>query len=169
MRSRFLGWSRSRLADECAEEGVTLIELLISVVILSIAVVGVVGAMGALTSSSALNRYQADVGSTVRSAAETVKNDGYAPCAGFTVGSPSPYALPTVGPGPHIIVPNDVNPPTVVQVTDLSGTSIYWPVQIPSKCPATDPGLQLVEVSDVAMSNGVTEDQWIAVSQVSRP
>lgn len=77
------------------DAGETLVELLMTVVILGIATAGISGALLVSTKASALHQQQALAQNALRSWAEQVGAGAYTPCAAAgSFGAPSP-ALPT--------------------------------------------------------------------------
>lgn len=95
---------RDALASVRADRGETLIELLVTVVILGITVVAIVGGIGVGIRMSDIHRKQATAGAYVRNYAEAVQSSvaagGYVAClppstAGFTV--PTGYTASVVG------------------------------------------------------------------------
>ena len=131
-----------------ADDGVTLIEVLITIVISGILFAGLLGGLAGMIKSSALHRRQADVGAVVRSGAETLKTAAYSSC--LVAGFPNTYnsALSSVA---H---PPNVNAPTVVAVTGLDGaTSLVG-------CPS-DPNLQMVKLQATSTDGNTTEVLWV--------
>lgn len=127
------------------ESGLTLIELLITVLILGLAIVAILGGMVTMLSTSGLHRRQADVGSVVENAAEAVKSAAYASCA-------TSYVTPASSQG-------DVN-------QALAGTGSlhirYWNgTAFVSTCPTPDQGLQMVPVTATSTDGSVTQTIYV--------
>ncbi len=92
------------------EAGVTLGELIITVVILGLAVAGIVGALGTALTASAINRQQTDAEAVIRSYAESVQRATYVTCAtsyppsgvvvpvGIAASTTVAYAAPSTAP-----------------------------------------------------------------------
>ncbi|MDQ1698898.1 MAG: hypothetical protein QOG34_761 [Frankiaceae bacterium] len=139
------------------DRGDSLVEVLLAVVITSIAVVSILTGMSTLTSGSAVHRDQADVETVLRSAAEQVVS---------TQSTASTYI-----PYKTCAVVSDYQS----KVTATSGytTTVkavkYWDGTLGggsfvSTCPSTDRGMQLVTV-EVKKSGvpGVTADETVDV------
>ncbi len=139
----------------------TLVEVIVAVVILSLSVVATLGALTAVTATSNQSREAADVGAVARNALEYVKSRPYVPCSSFSSATP-PYLTPSS----LTITQNGIAPPTIVQITSLDGTKVFWPNTSPT-CGglSSDPGLQLVEIQDSSTDKSVTTTQWVVVSQ----
>jgi type II secretory pathway pseudopilin PulG len=88
------------LANQPDDRGETLLELVISLMIMSIAVVAIIGGIGTSIKMSDIHRKQATAGAAVRSYAEAVKNyvaaGNYVSCATPT-STPKNYLPATVG------------------------------------------------------------------------
>ncbi|MHB8437962.1 MAG: PilW family protein [Acidimicrobiales bacterium] len=135
------------------EEGMTLIEVVIALMVLSLGIVAVVSAMTVLAAATYTTHEGADVGATLRTAVERVQASGYVPC---TTGNPlSSYnAVAQATPVTIYNSSADVFAPTVVAVNGPTGTTLG------SSC-STDPGLQEVEVTDVSSDHRVSETLWV--------
>jgi prepilin-type N-terminal cleavage/methylation domain-containing protein len=149
------------------EDGLTLVEVLIAVVILSFGSVAVVGALGTLSTGSSINRSQANVGAVVRSAAETLKNVAYIPCtnAAFYNSGTATYGYSASLSTPINVNDPPGNPPlkaTVIKVTDQTGTK---PLNVPANC-GSDPGLQLVTVQDTNKDGKVVATLTVSKSAI---
>src|SRR6185369_1991475 len=125
-------WRRNRLDDD---RGETLIELLVTVVILGTAVVAIVAALATAIRVSDIHRKQASAGAYVRAYAEALETY-------VAAGSYQPCPVGTAYDGRFTIpAPEDVkyDPPSVVSVEYWTGSA--WQ----SGCPASDVGLQRVK------------------------
>ncbi|GAA1940398.1 type IV pilus modification PilV family protein [Kitasatospora viridis] len=107
------------------EEGETLIEVLVAVVLMGVAFVAILGGMGTAIISSATQQKVTSADSIIRSAAETVVSDQYASCA-VTYGTPAPPAGFTV----------------TVEVDYWDGAGTFG-----RPCPAADTGVQKVTLT----------------------
>ncbi|MER5867075.1 type II secretion system protein [Kitasatospora sp. NPDC002040] len=107
------------------EEGETLIEALVAVALIGIAFVAVLAGIGTAIISSARQQQVTGADSVVRSAAEKVIGDPYAPCAG-SYRTPTPPAGFTV----------------TVEVEYWDGTGAFA-----RRCPAADTGVQKVTLT----------------------
>jgi type II secretory pathway pseudopilin PulG len=125
------------------EAGDTLVELLVTIVILGIAVVGIIGALGNATLSSDLQRRSADGDTVLRSFAAYVLSKPYVPC------NPSPPTLTSYSSGFVVAAPVAGYAPSVTAVE-------YWNGNVPldasssfsGSCASTgDKGLQVVRLS----------------------
>jgi len=129
-----------------SESGETLLELLIALVIMSIAVVAIVGALAASIKVSDVHRKQTTAGTAARSYAEVVKNNavsGYVACASasaYTTGFPA--------------APTGFSTP-VAQIKYWTGTT--W-----SGTCTTDSGLQQVTLT-VASNDGRATERVVLV------
>lgn len=75
-----------------SEEGYTLIEMLIAVMILGLSVVGIISGLSALVFASDVHRRQADAATVLVSAGEAIKDpvrNPYIDCAGSTTYDPA--------------------------------------------------------------------------------
>jgi prepilin-type N-terminal cleavage/methylation domain-containing protein len=122
------------------DDGFTMVEVLVTIVILGILFAAVLGGLATLVTSSALHRRQADVGAVVRSAAEAVNAAPYEPCATAT------YSAALNGTS-H---PSNVGAPTLVAVTKIDGTAC-----------SSDPGMQMVQVQAVSTDGKTSERLWV--------
>lgn len=126
------------------ERGETLLELLIALVIMSVAVVAVIGGLVASIAVSDIHRKQSTAGAAVRDYAENVEKHvagaGYTACA-----APSAYAPGTVG----FTAPSGYAA-SAVSVRYWSGTA--W-----TAGPCTDVGLQELTVQVASSDARATE------------
>lgn len=117
------------------DAGLSLVEILITIVIVGIAFAAILGGMVTSITVSDVHRKQATADTVVRSGAEAVKDltVAYVSCAG-----PSAYesALPAAPSGYTIHV-------TKVEYWDGDGTSTD-PVKFLGACPSSDAGLQRI-------------------------
>ncbi|MEU4954076.1 type II secretion system protein [Streptomyces lavendulae] len=107
------------------EEGETLIEVLVAVVLMGVAFVTVFGGIGTAIISSVRQQKVTGADSVVRSAAEKVVGDPYVSCAGG-------YETPTPPPGYTVTV--------TVEYWDGVGA-------FATACPAADTGVQKVTLT----------------------
>ncbi|MFE2268367.1 type II secretion system protein [Streptomyces lavendulae] len=107
------------------EEGETLIEVLVSVVLMGVAFVTIFGGIGTAIISSVRQQKVTGADSVVRSAAEEVVGDPYVSCAGG-------YGTPTPPPGYTVTV--------TVEYWDGVGA-------FATACPAADTGVQKVTLT----------------------
>lgn len=132
------------------DRGETLVELLITIVIMGITVVAVVGALMTSIQMSDIHRKQATAGTVARDYAETVDryvgSTGYAGCA-----APSAYSPSTVG----FAAPSGFTA-SVASVRYWSGTA--WT----STC-SSDLGLQQVTVQVASDDARATESSVLVV------
>lgn len=132
------------------EDGFSLPEILITILIVGIAFGAILGGMMTSITVSDLHRKQATADTVVRDAAERVKNPGqtYKPCA--SPSGPNSYAIPSAPSGYAVAVSN---------VDYWDGTSSD-PLTFVSSCPSPDHGLQRITVvaasSDGRASETVT-------------
>ena len=141
-------WARHLRARLRGDAGVTLVELLVTVVILGVDFVAILGGMATGMVVSDLHRKQATSETIIRSYAEAVKAAPYAVCAGTAA-----YAALAVG----YSVPAGLRPTYAVSVTAVS----YWQpggstgsfVSSLGTCPGSDNGLQSVTLR-VSSSDG---------------
>ena len=134
--------TRRLLEDEA---GLSLAEILITIVIVGIGFAAILGGMVTSITVSDAHRKQAAADALVRSAAEAVKDQTvtYVNCAGLNAYA---SALPTD--------PSGYSTVSVSSVQFWDGTSTD-PVAFSGSCPAQDEGVQLVTL--VAVADGTTE------------
>jgi prepilin-type N-terminal cleavage/methylation domain-containing protein len=139
-------------AGPSGEEGFTLTEILLTIVIVGIAFTALLGGMLVSITSSAYQRQQAIADTAVRDAAEVVKDsvlvgDQYVNCAGNGA-----YALPSVpGASISIIGVRYWKPWT----SAASGSAYSLDANFVASCPSPDQGLQLITIQ--ATSGQATE------------
>jgi type II secretory pathway pseudopilin PulG len=152
-----------RRRGEDRERGETLIELLVTVVILGTAVVAVVGALVTAIKVSDLHRKHATAGAAVRAYAEDLERlvaqtpTGYMPCADAGY-----YQTNVVYSGPGGYTPH------VVDVWIWNGTSF---VDVPADCSTTgaDHAIQKVLLRVDSPSTQVSESLAVVIRSPCRP
>ncbi|MFE4856349.1 type II secretion system protein [Streptomyces sp. NPDC056670] len=107
------------------EEGETLVEVLVAVVLMGVAFVTILGGIGTAIISSATQQKVTSADSVARSAAEKVVSDPYVSCAG-SYGTPTPPAGYTVA----------------VEIEYWDGMGAFGPA-----CPTADTGVQKVTLT----------------------
>jgi len=151
------------------QAGDTLVELLVTVVLMSIAIVAIIGGIAQAVELSGLHRNQTDVSAALVSASEYLKAQPYAPCCSVTSGCASAPAATTLTDDLAALtnVPNafgltngqvesDVANPVVYQVTDTNGTDCGT---LP-----TDPGIEMVWLQATSNSGKVTQTMYLIKS-----
>jgi prepilin-type N-terminal cleavage/methylation domain-containing protein len=130
------------------DDGLSLIELMISVAILGIAFVAVLGGMTSSIFASDVHRKQSDVTTILRSYAESIKAAAYSECA--TTYSPSFSGLTgttyTAADGIRFTIPAT----TVLHWNGNTGTPTFVAAGSIGSCassPASDNGLQQVTIT----------------------
>jgi prepilin-type N-terminal cleavage/methylation domain-containing protein len=133
------------------ERGETLVELMVTIVIVGIAIVGLTGALAASFRFSTRDRTLADAESILVSYAEQLKALDYEPCGGATepYEDTAPLALPAA-PGRDVHYADAVPPSTDITNAYLVKVDAvrYWngqtsPADYQLTCPNDgDPGLQ---------------------------
>jgi len=111
------------IAGREGERGETLVELLITIIIMASAIVSIVAAIAVASNSSDEHKKQVGVVVVLRDYAEAIMNAGYQPCAapsGIAYTAPSGYAV------------------SITRVTSYDGTSSS-PAAFNS-CPVADKG-----------------------------
>ncbi len=151
------------------DAGFTLIEILVALIILSLAIVATVGAMATLSSTSGLTRLNANVNATARSTTETLLATSYSSCT--TSGFPGAYQ--NAIPAPTITDPA-ANPPqkaTIVAITDATGATTLWTPGGGVTCSLPnhpDPGTQLIKIQVATQDGSVTGTYWVVKSGAPR-
>jgi type II secretory pathway pseudopilin PulG len=152
-------------ADRRDETGETLIEVLIALLILSIGVVGILGGLETLRSTATVNRNLVDVGTVLRTAAESISADGYHPCTTFASASGF-YTLPAnVGGVP---LEGDANGAVILKITGQGGLGTpLMQNNVPLSDCGADPGIQMIELSATS-ANGLTKQVlWMAMTSAT--
>lgn len=151
------------------EDGFTLIEVLVSLTILSIVIFLVVGGMNVLVLSSALNRKQGNVGAVARRAAEIVRNDLYRSCTDASFGTTAPYpGLPTLTSQlPENASTTRVNVPKITKITTFNGQTTLWgPGPGAQNCSgANTSGIQIVQIEVDSIPAGITQTIYVTKAQ----
>lgn len=133
-----------------SEAGTTLVEVLITVMILGVGFVAILGGMGTSFGLSALHREQARVETEVRRYAEALKKAGYVnSCA------PDAYAGVSFTAGPHY----SVSPSAVVDYIDEATGA---PVET---CSTAKPSLHVVELSVASTRDDRAEETMTIVKR----
>jgi prepilin-type N-terminal cleavage/methylation domain-containing protein len=138
-------WARQFRGRLRGDAGVTLVELLVTVVILGVVFVAILGGMATGMVVSDLHRKQATAETIIRSYAEAVKPAPYTVCAGTAA-----YAASAVG----YSVPAGLRPTYAVSVAAVR----YWQpggstgsfVSSLGSCPGSDNNLQSVTLRVVS-------------------
>ena len=142
-----------RNRGEPDDRGETLVELLVTIVLMGITVVAILGAVTNSISLSALHRKQATLGAYVRDFAEAVETQvdaGYQACA----------------PASHFTAVA----PTMAAGYSASATVKYWNgTSFQISCPASDQGLQQVQVKVSTSGGKVFEQLVVIVREPCRP
>jgi prepilin-type N-terminal cleavage/methylation domain-containing protein len=140
------------------DRGDTLIELLVTVVIVGVAVVALVGGIATSIRMSDIHRKQAAAGAYVRAFAEaieayvTASPSGYTPCAGKATYAPAYTAL-------------NGNPTYSAKITDVT----YWDGSsaFGKPVPCNDTGVQKVSLT-VTADDTVTETLDVIIRKPCR-
>ncbi|HUZ43508.1 MAG TPA: hypothetical protein VMU63_03835 [Acidimicrobiales bacterium] len=148
---------RRALIDQAGD---TLVELLVTVALMSIAIVGIIGGIAEAVQLSGLHRNQTDVSAALVSASEYLKAQPYAPCCSVSSGCASTSAATTLGNDLDTFnqtfgqVESDVPNPTIYQVTDITGTK---------NCDSmsTDPGIEMVWLKATSNSGKVAQTMYL--------
>jgi prepilin-type N-terminal cleavage/methylation domain-containing protein len=139
------------------QDGFSLAEVLVTIVIVSIAFAAILGGMMTSIVVSDLHRKQATADALARSAAEAMKDQSVAlvPCA-----QPADYtgALPT-GPAGYSV--------SVTTVEYWDGTLVTNPIGYNGSCPVDGRGLQRVTISARSSDGAATETVQILKRQGS--
>jgi type II secretory pathway pseudopilin PulG len=140
------------------DQGETLVELIIAVMIMGIAVVAIVSGLGTSILMSDVHRKQATAATYVRDYAEAIENavagGGYTACN-------APSYAGTAVPGFDA---------TKYQKSIVASSSKYWNgTSWQSACPAVDTGLQQVTLQVNSIDNRATETLAIVVRKPCGP
>ena len=155
-----------------AEEGFTLIEVLIALTIVSFLVIGSVLGMSTLAMSSGTNRDLGAVGAVVRRAAEAVRGDAYVACNSGSFGA-SAYSLNM--PAQASSLPENavdgtrVSLPFVAKITTFDGQTTLWsPQNGVQNCTAGNQNaIQVVQVEDDAVTSSVKQTLYVVRAPTS--
>jgi type II secretory pathway pseudopilin PulG len=160
-----------RLRDEAGD---TLVEIVVTVMIMSVAVVGIIAGIASAISLSGLHRSQADVSAALVSAAETVKATGYIGCCNPATGGTNNCNSDPVGTLNTLLsntqvnstgapLESDVAVPSVKSVTDVSGKSCTGLSNDPGTGSglATDPGIEMVWLQATSNTGKVTQNLYV--------
>jgi len=137
-----------------SERGDTLVELLTTIGLMSLAIVFIIGGIGEAAMLSGVHRNQADTSASLTSAAEYLSGQKYVACS--SAASPSAAAAFNgllAGWAPTALDQHDVTVPTVVKVTDTSGNDCTGL--------ATDPGLEMVWLQASSNNTKVTQTLYL--------
>ena len=151
------------------EEGMSLIELVITLMIMSIAYLAILGGMTTAITLSTLHRVQATGETVLRSYAEAVKALEYRPCTDPALGGQDPdYSAPDfVLGGGFERVPDPPNNPNNPNVKYWHPTRVNSPIgEFNDTCTIPDEGVQ--EVTLVIRSTSATNPVEIQLHLVKR-
>jgi len=157
-----------KLADE---SGFSLVEILITVVIVGIAFAAILGGLMVSITASALHRKEATADALVRSAAEWVKDDSRNPYDSSNAGPGSYSPLPAGFP-----IPGGFLSPTIDSVECWDGSAVPSgsPYILSSSshfsaaaCTASDAGLQLIRIT-AASADGQARETVELLKRVVR-
>jgi prepilin-type N-terminal cleavage/methylation domain-containing protein len=130
------------------ESGLTLVECLVTVVIMGLAFVALLGGLGTSIFASDVHRKQATAETVLRSFAEHVKTEAYVPCAGSSTYGGS-FSTSATG-----------YSPSVTAVAWWNATSGAFDATACTT--ATDPGLQRLTLQVRSSDERATESVQIA-------
>lgn len=155
--------------------GFTLIEVVVSMLVLGLGVTAILGALAVGVSGSSLHRNQSDIDSALSSAAETVKTATYLSCGALTaIAPPNPPYNATPASGPYSGWPSYSTAPAtsttgyfVVTVQYWNGSSFYS-VPFSGPCPPAIAGFDDEAVTVDATSAGGQVHQIVTVVKGSR-
>ncbi len=151
-----------------AENGEMLLELLITVSIVTICVIGLVGALGSNFKFSAVSRQITNADQVLARYGEAIAAAPYEACGG-----PAPYAQLGNDAIPSADLPNNVTVGAPGGITDgplafaLSVESVqYWnqdtaPATFATACPSSDRGVQMVMLRAVSGDGSLTRRTFI--------
>lgn len=137
------------------EAGETLLELLISIVILAVCVAAIGGGVVISVKTSRIHKEQSIAQQYLKNYAESIANS-YTACSGST---PPNYV--SVG---SFATPPGFSPPTAVVNYWVSGTATW---STTTACPGTDPGLQRVLLSLNSVDTFVAEKLIVVVRKAA--
>jgi len=154
------------------EDGFSMIELLVSMIVLGVVLVPLMIGLGVLVGASETNRSQVDVGAVLRNAAEAIKATPYTACtSGSFPGNYTKAITPAPGgtfTGLGLTDPatNPPKTPTITKITNFDGSVTLWPVVPGNNC-SSDPGLQVIELKVTMTKGTVAETQWVVKASVA--
>lgn len=130
-----------------SEAGYTLTEVLVALMILSVAIVAIVGAMGSSIFSSRVHRSVVTGDTAVRAYAEQILQGGYVPCA--TPSGANQYPTMTNAPGGFTV--------TITNITYYTGTAPgvgnVPTAQFSPTCPSPDNAAQKIVILAQPLNN----------------
>jgi prepilin-type N-terminal cleavage/methylation domain-containing protein len=130
-----VAWTRSGSLDE--EDGMTLIEVVLTVAIVSIAFVAILTALGTMITTGALHHQLSRTEAAARNSVEYVKKPAsYIDCA-----TPAAYAISAA----NASLPSGYTA-VVETVQVIDNPAATAPTYSSSTCPTSDPGVQRVTV-----------------------
>lgn len=141
------------------EVGDTLVEIVVTVMIMSVAVVAIIAGIASAISLSGLHRSQADVSAALVSAAETIKAQGYDGCCKFVSTASTPHCDPDPASTFNAVLTaagqqeSDVAIPTVTAVTNTGGAAC-------TSLPA-DPGIEMIWLQAASNSGKVVQSLYV--------
>jgi prepilin-type N-terminal cleavage/methylation domain-containing protein len=143
-----------------AEEGFTLVEVLVALSIVSFLVIGSVAGMSTMAMSSGTNRNLGAVGAVVRRAAEAVRGDAYVACTSGSFGA-SAYQLGMPAQAsslPENVGATRVQLPFVAKITTFDGQTTLWtPQNGVQNCTGNSNAIQVVQVEADAASGSIKQ------------
>lgn len=125
-----------RLGPSRSESGTTLIELLVTIVIMGVAFVVIVGGIGTAIIGSDIQKNQAGADVVARSAAEDITAQPYQPCT----------ATPAVTPAYAFTAPSGFDV-TTTPVSYWNSKNNKFQANCPDEAAGGDAGLQLVSIT----------------------
>jgi type II secretory pathway pseudopilin PulG len=144
---------RARLRRS-AEQGETLLELVVAIAILGVCVVAIGAGVALSVRLSAIHRGQSTADTFLHNYAEAIQS-GYAKCSGT---SPPNYVT-------GLATPTGFNTPTAtVRFWDATQQSFNY--QGSTNCPSADPGLQQVTLNLTSGNGYVSESLVVTVRQL---
>ena len=136
------------LVRRCVREqrGDTLVEILMTIVIIGIAFTGILAGLATSSRMSGIHKQQANADVVLTSAAESVKKQTYVACPLVALTSYSPTSGVTLPSG------WSASNVTITSITKWNGTSFQ------ASCPAVDQDLQIVTIQVVTPTNPSTTE-----------
>lgn len=150
-----------RLERAADQAGDTLIEIVVTVMIMSVSVVGIIAGIATAIALSGVHRSQADVSAALVSAAEAVKANGYVNCCNPSTGGSSNCDSDPTGTLQNLLAnsgqqESDVPVPTVKAVTNTAGTACTTL--------SSDPGIEMVWLQATSGTGKVTQNLYVVVA-----